>query len=117
MGQLAAGIFHHLCQVYPVVLHHCSIHLTHLISTHGQCVPSRASFLTGLYPHECGVMVNYGFHGHQNRLSLRQRTLGHVFSDAGYETAYFGKCHFGIPLKGMGFEHAFDYDARKIDDE
>lgn len=92
-------------------------HLTHLISTHGQCVPSRASFMTGLYPHECGVMVNYGFHGHQNRLSRRQRTLGHVFSDAGYETAYFGKCHFGIPLGGMGFEHAFDYDARKIDDE
>lgn len=92
-------------------------HLTHLISAHGQCVPSRASFMTGRYPHECGVMVNYGFHGHQNRLSRHQRTLGHVFRDAGYETAYFGKCHFGIPLGGMGFEHAFDYDARKIDDE
>jgi arylsulfatase A-like enzyme len=92
-------------------------HLTHLISAHGQCVPSRASFMTGLYPHECGVMVNYGFHGHQNRLSSRQRTLGHVFRDAGYRTAYFGKCHFGIPLEGMGFEHACDYDARKVDDE
>ena len=89
---------------------------THMISAHGQCVPSRASFVTGLYPHECGVMVNYGFHDHQNRLSPRHRTLGHAFSDAGYRTTYFGKCHFGVPLQGLGFQDAFDYDTRRVED-
>ncbi|MEE2658007.1 MAG: sulfatase-like hydrolase/transferase [Candidatus Latescibacterota bacterium] len=93
------------------------IHLTHLISSHGQCVPSRASFITGLYPHECGVVVNYGFHGHQNRLSpTKYRALGHVFSDAGYRTAYFGKCHFGVPLTELGYQEGIDHDGHKVDD-
>ena len=93
------------------------IHYTHAITCHGQCVPARAAFMTGLYPHECGVVVNYGFHGHQNRLSVEHRTLGHAFQDAGYRTAYFGKCHFGIPLGGMGFDVAADYDRMRVKDE
>ena len=93
------------------------VRFTHMVSCHGQCVPSRAAFITGQYPHECGVVVNYGFHGHQNRLSVSQRTLGHLFQDAGYRTAYFGKCHFGIPLGGMGFETAEDYDKVRVSDE
>ena len=32
-------------------------HLTHAISAHGQCAPSRTSLMTGLYPRECSVMV------------------------------------------------------------
>ena len=93
------------------------VRFTHMISAHGQCVPSRASLMTGMYPHECGVMVNYGFHGHQNRLSSRHRTIGHAFAEAGYETAYFGKCHFGLPLASLGFEHAHDYDERMVEDD
>ena len=61
-------------------------------------------------------MVNYGFHGHQNRLSTRHRTIGHVFTDAGYETAYYGKCHFGQPLADLGFEHAHAYDTVEVDE-
>ena len=72
------------------------VRFTHMISAHGQCVPSRASFITGLPPHECGVVVNYGFYDHQNRLNpTRDRTLGQTFRDAGYRTAYFGKCQIG----------------------
>lgn len=93
------------------------VRFSHMVSCHGQCVPSRAGFITGQYPHECGVVVNYGFHGHQNRLSTQHRTLGHRFQDAGYHTAYFGKCHFGIPLEGMGFETARDYDKVAVSDE
>lgn len=93
------------------------VHCSHLVSAHGQCVPSRASFVTGLFPHECGVMVNYGFHGHQGRLTPRYRTLGHVFSAAGYRTVYFGKCHFGVPLAELGFAEGRDYDGVKIDDD
>ena len=67
--------------------------------------------------HDLPVVVNYGFHGHQNRLSVEHRTLGHAFQDAGYRTAYFGKCHFGIPLGGMGFDVAADYDRMRVKDE
>ena len=90
---------------------------THMVTAHGQCVPSRASFITGLYPHECGVIVNYGFHGHQNRLSpTRYRTLGQVFGDAGYRTAYFGKCHFGVPLTDLGYNEGIDHDDTEVGD-
>ena len=93
------------------------VRFTHMISAHGQCVPSRASLVTGRYPHECGVVVNYGFHGHQNRLSpTRFPTLGQVFRDAGYRTAYFGKCHFGVPLRELGYEEGIDHDPVRVDD-
>ena len=39
------------------------IHFSHAITEQGQCVPSRAVFMTGQSAHECGVMVNYGFKG------------------------------------------------------
>lgn len=94
------------------------VRLTNLISAHGQCVPSRASFITGLPPHECGVVVNYGFYDHQNRLNpARHRTLGHVFRDAGYQTTYFGKCHFGLPLESLGYDAGIDHDTRRVDDD
>ena len=94
------------------------VRFTHMISAHGQCVPSRASFVTGLPPHECGVVINYGFYDHQNRLApSRQRTIGRSFRDAGYRTAYFGKCHFGVPLESLGYDEGEDYDARRVEDE
>jgi arylsulfatase A-like enzyme len=60
---------------------------------------------TGLYPHEAGVMIIYGFHGHTAHLTGEQRTVGHVFRDAGYTTAYFGKTHFGTTLPRLGYDH------------
>jgi arylsulfatase A-like enzyme len=94
------------------------VRFTHMVSAHGQCVPSRASFITGLPPHECGVVVNYGFYQHQNRLNpARHRTLGHVFSDAGYHTAYFGKCHFGVSIDSLGYGEGIDHDNRRVEDD
>lgn len=93
------------------------VRFTHMISAHGQCVPSRASLITGRYPHECGVVVNYGFHGHQNRLSpTRFPTLAQVFREAGYRTAYFGKCHFGVPLADLGWDEGIDHDPVRVED-
>lgn len=91
---------------------------THMVTAHGQCVPSRASFITGLPPHECGVVVNYGFYDHQNRLNpARDRTVGQVFRDAGYRTAYFGKGHFDLPLDVLGYGEGLDHDNRSVEDD
>ena len=93
------------------------VRFTHMTSAHGQCVPSRASFITGLPPHECGVVVNYGFYDHQNRLNPgRDQTIGCVLRDAGYHTAYFGKCHFGLPLDVLGYDEGIDHDTRRVED-
>ncbi len=58
-------------------------HFTNAFTCHGQCVPARAAFQTGRYAHECGVMVNYGFYDHQNRLGPQHLTLGHAFRERG----------------------------------
>ena len=92
-----------------------SIHFTNAFTCHGQCVPSRASFQTGQFPHECGVMAIYGFHGHQARLTDKHRILGQVFQQNGYRTAYFGKTHFGTPLSGLGYE--VDGDSQPVSAE
>lgn len=89
-------------------------HFTNAYTCHGQCVPARAAFQTGLYPHECGVMVIYGFHDHQARLTPKYQTIGHLFKDAGYQTAYFGKTHFGVPLADLGYD--IDGDSYAMDD-
>jgi choline-sulfatase len=64
------------------------------------CMPSRASFNTGYYPHACRVR--------HNPVDLDQefRTLAEHLKEAGYATAGFG--HLG----GDGNERGFD---RKID--
>ncbi len=51
------------------------------------CQPSRASFWTGLYPHQTGVLSN----GHLHPVPEVQEsvaTLGSVFSKAGYQTVH-----------------------------
>ena len=62
----------------------------------GRCCPTRASLLTGLYPHQAGVghMVGRreepGYIGHLNDRSV---TIAEVLKDAGYRTGCFGKWH------------------------
>ena len=90
---------------------------THAYTVHAQCVPSRAALMTGQSPHECGVMVNYGFYDHQNRLTKKHTTLAHVLRDAGYKTAYYGKSHLGSPLEDLGFDHGRNYDTVRIEDD
>ena len=50
------------------------------------CCPARGSFLTGRYPHKVVP-------GHEHQLPPDQPTIAHVFNEAGYRTAYFGKWH------------------------
>ena len=71
----------------------------------GRCTSSRSALLTGRYHARNGAMGTGGPWG-QSREGLT--TLGHVFSQAGYRTAMFGKWHVGgeYPLRpeDRGFE-------------
>ncbi len=65
------------------------------------CSPSRASFLSGLYPHAHGILNN--FTDYPKDLPSFPRSL----QAAGYETAYIGKWHMGEDddSKRPGFDH------------
>lgn len=54
------------------------------------CCPSRASFLTGQYAHNHGVLANSGPNGGYSRLDS-SNTVAVWLQDAGYYTAHVGK--------------------------
>ena len=65
-----------------------------------RCSPTRASLLTGLYPHQAGMgwldnMVRPESKGLRGKLLPRCATIAEVLRDAGYFTAMTGKWHLG----------------------
>lgn len=90
---------------------------SHCIVPLPQCSPCRASMVTGQYPHQHGVMTLPGFHGHRNAITTHHTTLGRVFQDAGYRTAFFGKCHVGADAQTLGYEVDGITDGVAIDDD
>lgn len=80
-----------------------------------RCSPSRASLLTGLYPHEAGMggldsIVRPGLGGFQGRIADRAVTIAEVLKPAGYFTGMAGKWHVGAqhgtPPKAVGFDRS-----------
>jgi len=77
----------------------------------GRCCPTRASLLTGLYPHEAGVghmMANNGVPGYQGHLNDRCVTIAEVLKAAGYFTAISGKWHVGYEQGTTPWGRGFD---------
>ena len=61
---------------------------------------SRASFWTGRYPHETGVLSN-GRQYAPREIPAGMPTLGETFARAGWETVHFGKTHGAGTLRGF----------------
>ena len=76
------------------------VQLTHAFVTNSLCSPSRASILTGLYPHNHGVGDNY------NPVDPKLKFFPEYLQRAGYSTAFFGKWHMGdADDPQRGFDH------------
>ena len=87
----------------------------------GRSCPSRASMITGLYPHQTGIGAmtetpwgpdDWGTPGYKGYLNHNCVTMGEVLREAGYHTYLSGKWHLGMhgqekwPLQ-RGFERFY----------
>lgn len=96
------------------------VRFTHFCNT-GRSCPTRASLLTGLYPHQAGIGAmsedpgskeNRDVHGYMGFLNRNTVTIAEVLKQAGYHTYMAGKWHVGMhgqekwPLQ-RGFDHFY----------
>jgi arylsulfatase A-like enzyme len=82
-----------------------------------RCCPTRASLMTGLYPHQAGIghmVEDLGSHAYQGELSRRGVTIAEVLRTAGYRTYMAGKWHVtpGRPVERMQ-EHNQNWPRRR----
>ncbi|WP_439621094.1 arylsulfatase [Gemmata sp.] len=75
-----------------------------------RCCPTRASLLTGLYPHQAGIghmMEDKGTNhpGYRGNLNDSCRTVAEVLKPAGYRTYAVGKWHVTPHAGGDGPKH------------
>ena len=84
------------------------------------CAPNRAAMMSGLYPHNHGVLENTW------DMDTELRILPDLYRDNGYRTGYFGKWHLGDPARdawdempiypgdGRGNKHYFEVDGEMV---
>ncbi len=69
----------------------------------GRCCPTRASLMTGVYPHQTGIgrmTFNLGLPGYTGQLGRNVVTIGEVLQMSGYHTAMVGKWHLSETKEG-----------------
>ncbi|WP_282080413.1 sulfatase family protein [Aquimarina algiphila] len=69
---------------------------TQAVSNYPLCSPYRGMLLSGLYPEQNGIWNNCKV-GRDHSLKDDISTIPDLFLKAGYNTAYFGKCHWLKP--------------------
>ena len=91
----------------------CGVRFTRMYNT-ARCCPTRASILTGLYPHQTGVghmLEDTDLPGYQTCLNDQCVTIAEVLRLAGYATLMSGKWHVGAERPhwpcDRGFEESF----------
>jgi choline-sulfatase len=67
------------------------------------CVPSRASLLTALWPHNHGAVFN------ESAWPYEHKTIAHYLGRAGYITSLIGKMHF-VDAQTHGFDYHLDFN-------
>jgi arylsulfatase A-like enzyme len=75
------------------------------------CAPTRASLITGQYPHRAGVGyfdVDLGLPAYQGYLNKQSLTFGEVLRQAGYSTLLSGKWHVGNDSLAWPNQRGFD---------
>jgi len=76
---------------------------------HPQCVPSRASILSGRYPHINGAISNH------TAIGEHETTMGEYFRDAGYRSIAVGKLHMYDDKKEAGFTDTMLCEGQQSD--
>jgi arylsulfatase A-like enzyme len=80
------------------------LRLTQFYNT-ARCCPTRASLLTGLYPHQAGIghmMEDRGLDGYRGDLNSRCLTIAEGLKPSGYRTYAAGKWHVTRHVKADG---------------
>lgn len=75
------------------------------------CAPTRASLITGQYPHKAGVGyfdIDLGLPPYQGFLNKESLTFGEVLKTAGYRTYLSGKWHVGKDKSVWPTQRGFD---------
>ena len=66
---------------------------TQAISNYPLCSPYRGMLLSGMYPEQSGIWNNCR-EGRDDSLKDDIKTITDLFYESGYNTSYFGKCHW-----------------------
>ena len=79
-------------------LSHEGIHFDNAFTVFSTCSPSRATMLTGVYPHIHGITDN------STAFPIDSTTYASLLKADGYATGYFGKWHHGQQTERPGFD-------------